>query len=75
MYVKEVMLNVRVPFERKKLDLSIYIFDETSIEQTVEETILDKSPSLNYLSNYIRCIFLHVEDALPHDKNDVEGMI
>ena len=62
------MLKARVPFERKKLDLSIYV-------QTIEETIFDKSPNLNYLSNYIGCVFLHVEDALPHDKDDIEGMI
>ena len=71
--VKEIMLKARVPFERKKLNLSIYTFDEISIEQTVEETILDKSPSLNYLSNYIGCVFLQVKNSLPHDKMMLRG--
>ena len=33
----------KVPFERKKLDLSIYTFDETPIEQLFEDIILDES--------------------------------
>jgi len=29
--------------------LSVYTFDETPIEQSFEESLLDESPSLNYL--------------------------
>jgi len=57
--------------------LSIYTFDETPIEQSFEETLLNKSPSLNYfkyLSNQIGCISLQDNDAMPHD-NEVDGMI
>ena len=40
------MLKARVPFERKKKhDLSTYTFDDTPIEQSFEETLLDASPS------------------------------
>ena len=48
-----------VSFQRKKLDLSIYIFDETLIEQSFEETLLDESPyfyNFKYLFNDIGCI-------------------
>ena len=71
--VKKVALKTRVPFERKKLDLSIYTFDVTLIEQSFEETLLDASPSfynVKYLSKYIGCVSLQVEDGLPHDADD-----
>ena len=34
--VEKIELKVRVPFERKKFDLSIYTFDEISIDQSFE---------------------------------------
>ena len=41
--IKEIVLKARVVFERKKFDLSIYIFDETLIEQSFQEALLDES--------------------------------
>jgi len=72
----EVLIKSKISFERRKLELSIYTFDETPMEQFIENTILNGSPSLNTcksLSNHARCFFVQDEDALPHD--DVEGMI
>ena len=69
----EVVLKSIVSFERKKLDLSIYTFDETPMEQFIEDTILDESPSLNNcksLFDHVRCFFVLDEDALPYDDND-----
>ena len=72
---EKVILKTRVPFERKRLDLSIYTFDETPIEQSFEETLLDASSSFynfKYLSEDIGCVSLQVEDAFPHDAADDE---
>ena len=47
------------------------------MEQFIEDTILDESPSLNNcksLSNHIRCFFVQDEDALPHDAADDDEM-
>ena len=37
----EVVLKSIVSFERKKLDLSIYTFDETPMEQFIEDTMMN----------------------------------
>ena len=59
--------------KERNLTLNIYTFDETLIEQSFEETLLDASPSfynVKYLSKYIGCVSLQVEDSLPHDAAD-----
>ena len=42
--IEKVILKDRVSFERKKLDLNIYTFDDTQIEQSFEETLFHESP-------------------------------
>ena len=54
--VEKIILKTRVPFKRKKLDLSIYTFGETPIEQSFEETLLHALPSFynfKYLSKIL----------------------
>ena len=51
------------------------MFDETPMEQFIEDTILDGSPSLNNcksLSNNFRCFFIQVDDAFPSDDDGVK---
>ena len=36
-YIEKVVLNPRIPFAKKRLDLSIYTFDEPPIEQLEEK--------------------------------------
>jgi len=50
----KVVLKSKIPFKRKKLDLSIYTFDKIVTEKSFEDIILDESPSsynFKYLSN------------------------
>jgi len=71
--VENVVLKTRVPFEEKKLELSIYTFDETLIEQSFQEALLDESLcfyNFKSLSNDIECISLQVEDVLLRDDDD-----
>ena len=66
--VQKVVLKVRTPFERKKLDLSIYSFNETPIGQSFEEiSCVTKFLQFKYLSKDIGCVSLQVEDALPYE--------
>ena len=72
--MKKVVLKSRVPFKRKKPDLSIYTFDETPIEQSFEESLLDASLSFynfKYLSKDIEYVSLLVEDAWSHNAAEI----
>ena len=43
----KVLIKSKVLFKITKQDMSIYTFYETAMEQFIEDTILDESPSLN----------------------------
>ena len=72
------MLKSKISFERNKLDLSIYTFNETPSEQSFEDTMFGESTSLynfKYLSEHIGCEFVQDDDALPYDNIDIGRMI
>ena len=55
--------------------MSIRTFNETLIEQSFEETLLDASPNFHnfkYLPKDIGCVSLQVDDTLLHDAADNE---
>ena len=76
-HMEEVLPKVRIPFQKRRLNLSIYTFDESPMEPLIEDKAHDTSSSNHEecLSNFNGCNFSKEEDDLQDDESKTkDGM-